>query len=82
MQTNVCLISTIAEFNNLMIKLCDQFGSKKYGLVRLWLGPFLPIVIICDAKTAQLVLNSPHYVDKASFYGIFRFAIGDGIFTW
>lgn len=69
------------EFNSLLVKLCDEYGANKYGLVRLWLGPFLPIVIICDAKAAQTVLNSPHYVDKASFYGIFRSAIGDGIFT-
>lgn len=68
------------KFHNLLVQLCDQYGELN-GIVRLWLGPFLPMLIICDVKVAQILFNSPHYMDKASFYSIFRLAIGDGVFT-
>lgn len=53
------LFLSVTEFNSLLVKLCDEYGANKYGLVRLWLGPFLPIVIICDAKAAQV--NTKYY---------------------
>lgn len=73
---------SFAEFLKLMSNLSETYGSEKHGLIRLWLGPFMPFIIIHDAKVAQTVLSNSNYLDKASFYSLFRFAVYDGIFTW
>lgn len=36
-----------------MIELSNLYGQK-YGFFRLWLGPFAPWIIICDAKLARV----------------------------
>ena len=48
--------SIFIEFHNLLVQLCDQYGELN-GIVRLWLGPFLPMLIICDVKVAQVYLT-------------------------
>lgn len=69
------------EFIYLMNQYSDKYDLNKFGLFRIWLGPFVPIVVITNASIAQKLLNSNNHLDKATFYSLFRFAIRDGVFT-
>ncbi|XP_027198847.2 cytochrome P450 4C1-like [Dermatophagoides pteronyssinus] len=70
------------EFIDLMNRLCEQYDpNNSIGLIRLWFGPFVPIIIITNANIAQKLLNSKDHLDKATFYSLFRYAIKDGVFT-
>ncbi|XP_075589677.1 cytochrome P450 4d8 isoform X2 [Dermatophagoides farinae] len=69
-------------FINLMNDICEQYDpNNRIGLIRLWFGPFVPIIIITNANIAQKILNSKDHLDKATFYSLFRYAIKDGVFT-
>lgn len=57
--------------------LSNQF-PKWY---RLWIGPYL-MVILNRPEQAELVLKSPHALDKGRFYRSVKLVIGgDGLFT-
>ncbi|XP_062122392.1 probable cytochrome P450 313a4 isoform X1 [Drosophila sulfurigaster albostrigata] len=54
----------------------DKYGS----FVLSWLGP-MPFLIVADPLLTQDVLNSPHCVNKGSFYKVVEEAAGLGLFS-
>ncbi|GAB6032288.1 hypothetical protein CHUAL_010928 [Chamberlinius hualienensis] len=54
--------------------------AKQYPLVKVWIGPS-PILYICKAEAAKVLLNHSKQIVKADFYGYLRNWLGEGLLT-
>lgn len=52
---------------------------REQGLLRLWIGPVYPVIILLDADKVQQLLTSNQNIDKAKFYSFLRPWLGDGL---
>ena len=42
-----------------MNQLCDKYDPNNLGYIRLWFGPFMPWIIVHDAKISNVnILNN------------------------
>lgn len=56
--------------------------QKEYGdTYRLWVGPFNPVVVVCDPAHLETILLSTVHVQKSTTYNIFRSLLGNGLIT-
>ena len=44
---------SIAEYGEELVRLSKKYGQE-HGLFKLWLGPFVPMVVLCDPKLAKV----------------------------
>lgn len=57
-----------------------KLAEKYSGFYKLWMGPQL-VYVVAPPEHTEVILNSPHALDKSQEYNVFHPAIGQGIFT-
>ncbi|XP_022909103.2 cytochrome P450 4c21-like [Onthophagus taurus] len=54
--------------------------SKKYGpVVKIWIKPFRPSLLVSDGKFVKNILLSKEHVNKTGYFGLLRTFVGDGL---
>ncbi|KPM09401.1 cytochrome P450-like protein 21 [Sarcoptes scabiei] len=66
---------------NTFVGISKIFQQQNHGLMRFWIGPTQPIVVIFDAEHAEILLNSNVNIDKSREYDFAIPWLGLGLFT-
>ncbi|CAG2172884.1 unnamed protein product [Oppiella nova] len=66
---------------NTFVGITKLYQQKNEGIMRIWVGPTQPVVIIFDAELAEVLLTSNTNIDKSPEYDFAVPWLGLGLFT-